>query len=443
MTLQQTTGLSRAAVEAVARASADPDWLRARRLEAWAACEQTPFPTVQDEDWRRTDISGIDFDAFAPVAAPPQAVARFADLPAALRGVLAEESGRAGLVVQLDDGRYYVELDPALAAKGVVLTTLAQGVRALPQVVRGHLMTRAVRPSASKFAALHGALWSGGALLYVPPGVTIEQPILSVTWLATPQVALFPHALVVLDSAASATFIDQQVSPPGERFAALSVGVVELFPGPGSNLRYVTLSELGRGVYAFNHQQTIAERDVQLNLLAVGLGGRLTRQHVETSLVGPGANAEMLGLVFAAADQHVDYDTVQEHVAGHTTSDLLYKTALRHNARSVYSGLIRIHKDAQRSDAYQANRNLLLSDEARADSIPKLEIEANDVRCTHGATIGPVDEEQLFYLMARGLDRVHAEELIVEGFFHEVTDRIPLEGIRERIAATIAQRLRE
>ncbi|MBI2322636.1 MAG: Fe-S cluster assembly protein SufD, partial [Chloroflexi bacterium] len=152
MTLQQTTGLSRAAVEAVARASADPDWLRARRLEAWAACEQTPFPTVQDEDWRRTDISGIDFDAFAPVAAAPQAVARFADLPAALRGVLAEESGRAGLVVQLDDGRYYVELDPALAAKGVVLTTLAQGVRALPQVVRGHLMTRAVRPSASKFA---------------------------------------------------------------------------------------------------------------------------------------------------------------------------------------------------------------------------------------------------------------------------------------------------
>jgi Fe-S cluster assembly protein SufD len=292
-------------------------------------------------------------------------------------------------------------------------------------------MTRAVRPSASKFAALHGALWSGGALLYVPPGVTIEQPLLGVTWLATPGVALFPHTLVVLDRGASATFIDQQVSPPGAAFEALSVGVIELFPGPGANLRYVTLSELGRGVYTFNHQQTIAERDVQLNLLAVGLGGRLTRQSVETALVGPGANAEMLGLVFGSRGQHFDYYTVQEHVEGHTTSDLLYK------------GLIRIHKNAQRSDAYQANRNLLLSDTSRADSIPQLEIEANDVRCTHGATIGPVDEEQIFYLMARGLTRVQAKELVVEGFFVEVTDRIPLEGIRERIAATIAERLRE
>ncbi len=210
----------------------------------------------------------------------------------------------------------------------------------------------------------------------------------------------------------------------------------------GAGLRCIHLQEWGAGVHNFSTQRVLLGRDATINWLVVTLGGSLSRADVQAFLNGPGATAEMLGIFFADGHQHFDHHTMQVHNAPSAGSDLLFKGTLNDTARSVFSGLIQVAPGAQKTDSYQLNRNLLLSDKARADSIPNLEIQANDVRCTHGASVGPVDPEQLFYLMAHGLSRAEATRLIVEGFFEPVVARIPLEGVRQRLWASIERKMR-
>jgi Fe-S cluster assembly protein SufD len=415
------------AVEELGSLHGEPDWLRARRREAFAAFERLPMPSRSDEEWRRTDVRGLNLDSFeaferADGAAPADPIEDVA-------GVLRQRGSEPGAV----------ELDPAVAARGVLFMPLTQAAREHPDLVTRHLFTE-VRADRDKLAALHAAFFSGGTFLYVPDGVTIEKPIVSQFWSSGGGAAVLPHTLIVAGRGSGFNYLDEFLSPDLDR-PALTSGSAEVIAGDGANVGYLALQRWGRHAWQFADQRVRAERDATVRLVAVGLGGRFAKNRIEASLAGPGASAELKALFFGSERQFFDFHTLQQHQVGNTTSDLLFKGALRDEARSVYAGLIRIEPNATRSDAYQANRNLLLSKTAKAHSIPMLEILNNDVRCTHGATVAPVDPEHLFYLESRGIPAATAERMIVHGFFGEVLDRIPVAQARELVESELEARI--
>jgi Fe-S cluster assembly protein SufD len=252
--------------------------------------------------------------------------------------------------------------------------------------------------------------------------------------------AAFPHTLIILEAGARAVFIDEYESHTAER-QAFTNGAVEIIVGDDAQLDYVNWQDLGRNVYNFTHERAKVMRNSTLHWIVAGLGTKLTKSFMDANLAGQGSTALMSGAYFVDGQQHLDYDTEQIHLVPHTTSDLLYKGALKDEARSVWQGNIHVYPGAQRTDAYQASRNLSLSNAARADSIPGLEIEADDVRCTHGAAVSQVDKEEIFYLMARGIPEKIAEQLIVNGFFKPVLDRIPMDNVRARLEASFAAKM--
>lgn len=436
----QLRGFTREGVEALSQVRGEPDWVRDARLAAWEAYEAMPMPAQSDEEWRRTSIRALKLDQVRPFGAQPKVAASLDELPAEVRAGLSLE-GRAGLLVQHNSGLVFRWLSDEARAQGVILTGLDEAVREHPDLVRRYFMTEAVAPGHDKFSALHGAFWSGGSFLYVPRGVAIETPIQARVYGDADAPAIFAHTLIVLEDNASAVFIDEFTSPTAEGGQGFSAGAVELHTGQNAHLRYFSAQDWGRHVYHFNTQRLIAQRDSTTNSLTILLGSKLTKTNVESSLRGQGATSEMLGIYFGDGTQHFDQHTIQDHAQPHTTSDLLFKGVLRDRARQVFAGLIRVEPGAQKTNAYQANRNLLLSDQARVDSMPKLEIGANDVRCTHGATMGQVEPEYLFYLRSRGLGQEEAERLIVEGFLDEIVQRIPLEEVRDRLADAIQAKM--
>jgi Fe-S cluster assembly protein SufD len=303
-----------------------------------------------------------------------------------------------------------------------------------------HLMTRAVRPAADRFAAWHAAFWTGGTALYVPRNVQIDEPLHSLIGLAQSQAADFSHTLVILEEGSSATLLEETASAHADA-PGLHVGAVELLIGSEAALRYVQLQNWNPRTYHFAHQAGHVDRDGKLQWTVGGLGSRVAHIHQHVSLDGAGAEAQVNGVTFATDRQLISYYTQQTHNAPNTTSDLLYKEVLRDKARVVWRGMIKVEPVAQKTDGYQRSDALLLSPTCRCDSIPGLEIQADDVRCTHGATAGRVDEEQIFYCMCRGLSRFEAMHVIVEGFFHTVYDRIPVEAVRETLSQTVERKL--
>jgi Fe-S cluster assembly protein SufD len=307
--------------------------------------------------------------------------------------------------------------------------------------VKEYLATRAVPPEEGKFAALNAALWNDGIFLYVPRGVKLDDPVRITRWFSESGVAYFSRTLIVAETASQVSYVDEVLSDDFER-QTLTSSAVEIIAQDGAQVQYVAVQRLGRGGFYQAVQRTLAGRDATLDTLNVALGGTTTRVDLNARLLGPGANSDMLGLYFGDEDQHFDFNTSQDHVADHAGSDLLYKGALDGASRAVFRGIIRVHKGAQRTDAYQTNRNLLLSPQARADSLPNLEIEADDVKCSHGATVGELDAEAKFYLMSRGMTRVQAERLVVLGFLGEVLSRLPLGGVAEKVTRVIQEKLK-
>jgi Fe-S cluster assembly protein SufD len=276
--------------------------------------------------------------------------------------------------------------------------------------------------------------------VWVPDGVEATVPIRILQWIDRPRTLATPHTVVVLGKNARATVIDEQLSDVPQGIAS-HLGATEVFLGEDAKLVYATLQDWGRNVYDYSNHRAQIGRGAELQWVQTVLGSRMAKANAYFDLAGPGSQAFVHGFMFGDARQHFHLHTLQRHRVDHTTSDLLIKCCLKDRARSVYQGLIQVSEGAQRTDAYQANRNLLLSDTARADSIPGLEILANDVRCTHAATIGHVDDEQMYYLMARGLPRLEAQRLIVEGFFAPVLDRIPLESVRDMLRREIERKI--
>jgi Fe-S cluster assembly protein SufD len=426
--------LSREAVLRLSDALGDPAWLRDRRLEAWQVYERTPVPDTKGEAWRYTDVSRLPWDAAEVVLAMPAPTTTprvDGRVPGAERasGTLASEDGSAGAR----------RLEPGAEARGVVFTDLLTAVREHGELIEPHLLRVGVTPERGKFAALHCALVNGGTFLYVPAGVEVALPFQSLRTMRRPGGALFPHTLIVAEPGSVVTYVEESFSPTLEGLA-LNCAATEIVAGRGSRVRVAALQEWGRHVFHYGLQRARVGRDATVSSLVVTLGARLSRVEVQSALEEEGGTSEMLGLYLADGEQHMDHNTLQLHEAPNTNSDLLFKGALMERSRSAFAGLIKVFKGAQGTDAYQKNRNLLLSPDARADSLPNLEIEADDVRCSHGATIGQADELQLFYLMSRGLARAEAERLLVLGFFEEVLARVPMPLLKERIRRAVERK---
>ncbi|HXM72580.1 MAG TPA: Fe-S cluster assembly protein SufD [Candidatus Dormibacteraeota bacterium] len=383
----------------------EPDWLQKRRLSALDTYERLPMPSKTDEEWRRTDISGLKATDFS----------------------------------ELEHRNGFKLGGLAALPRGVILEPLRVAAEKHRQLVEPLLFSLA-RADRDHFTALHAAFFTGGTFLYVPDGVVIDEPIVAVHTSHAGGAALLPHTLIVAGRGARFHYLDEYVSE-GDDEPGYRTGSAEIFVGEGAEVGYVSLQKWGHNAWHFGDQRARLEKDSKLKLFNVTLGGRFSKTRVEASLVGQGSEAELKAIYFASGQQFFDFHTLQDHQVGNTRSDLLFKGALQDTARTVYAGLIRIEKGAARSDAYQANRNLVLSDHAKATSIPMLEIDNNDVRCTHGATVGPVDPMSMFYLQSRGIPAATAKRMIVQGFFGDVLDRIPFEHARNLIEADLEARL--
>jgi Fe-S cluster assembly protein SufD len=390
-----------------------------RREEARGRYAELALPATTEEAWRFTDLTGFDPDAFALNGHAPVPGTRTRP------GETMLDIDAAGIVTVTEAG-----LTVERAPEGVVVEPLSDDHPRLGELVG----------ATDKLSAHNAAMWKDGLLVRVGRGVELERPIYVRIANAAPGGALFWRLLVEAEEGARFTLIEEYVSE-SPALRAYTNAAVELFVGQAARLEYVSIQNLSRETWHFASHRARVERDAELDWVAGGFGSKKGKVRIENDLAGQGATSRVTGAYFADGDQHLDYDTFQEHIAPSTTSDFAFKGVLRDEATAVWRGMIRVEKHAQKTNAYQENRNLLLSDRAHADSIPGLEILANDVRCTHGATVGQVDREQLFYLMARGLSRAEAERLIVRGFFADILDRIELEPVREALGAVLEARI--
>jgi Fe-S cluster assembly protein SufD len=384
------------------------------RTELLERYEALPLPTTKDEHWRFTDLKGFDPDAWTAdggigIAAAPSML----DL---------EVAGTA-----------------RVSESGIEIQQAPDGVRFEP-LADDHELLHSLVGWDEKFAAHNAALWAYGLLVHVPRGVVLEKPLYVRIANAVEGGSLFWRLLIVAEPESRFAVIEEYASATPE-LSSYSNAAVEIVVQQAAKVEYVSVQNYSRGTWHFASHHARVGRDAELDWVAAGFGSAKGKVRIQNDLAGPGATSRVTGAYFADGTQHLDYDTFQEHMAPSTTSDFAFKGALRDTARAVWRGMIRVEEGAQKTNAYQENRNLLLSKTAHADSIPGLEILANDVRCTHGATLGQVDREQLFYLMTRGLSRAEAERLIVRGFFQDVLDRVELEPVRDALAEALEARI--
>lgn len=416
-------------------ARCEPAWLIDLRRDAWRTFQALPLPDARSENWRRTDLRMFRFDRFC--LPQPAAASDAGELTA----LLAEGVDLGGQLTSLDGHAVETRLASKWASQGVVFQTLASAVDAREQLVKPFFLKRIVASDADKFAALHAACWSGGALLHVPRGVVVDQPFHVLSAMSSGG-ADFGRIVVVLEEGAEATLLTETASPEKDS-AGLHCGAIEIHVGPRARLRFVSLQNWGAGVWHFARQRAVVAAGGDLQWTVGALGAKLAHVEQQVALAEEDAQAQVNGVMFTEGKQHLVYNTHQHHEQPFCRSDLLYKGALQDRSRLVWRGMIKVDRGAQKTDAYQRNDNLVLSDHARADSIPGLEIEADDVRCSHGATAGRVDDEQVFYAQSRGLTRKEAARMVVNGFFQQVFDRITIESVREALGEAIRRRVRE
>ncbi len=404
-----------------------PGWWLDRKRAAYERFAALPMPKRTDEGWRFSNFGALTLDGFVPPAAGAkgQVTRAKAFAVASLSFLNGQASGRDGA-----------------APAGVIFDTLQNALLKHGDLVKAHLLAQPSKLGSDKFAALHEAFLEDGAFVYAPKGTELAQP-LAVYHLADGDgAASFPHTLVVAEENTKLTVTDfyGSVSPRADR--QLAIGGNDLYAGHGAQLTYIALQDWSREALSFQFNATVAKRDAKVLSLNLHAGAKQARHESFSQLQAPGAHSEMLALTVAQGAQEFDQRTLQIHQAPNTSSNLLYKNALLDTAKTIFSGLIVVDPDAQKTDAYQSNRNLMLSDEAEANSLPGLEIQANDVRCTHGATSARIDAEQEFYLQARGIAPKQAQELLVFGFFEEVLGKIENEQLHDALSEIIRQKFK-
>lgn len=421
-----------AGFEAFLEARDEPQWLTDLRRDAFEHFEAMQWPDRRDEEWIRSDLRLFQLSKYHVPVTP-------SNTPTSA-GFLSQGVDLGGYVYSVDSHVREQSLDADLAAKGVICMSLEDAAREHGDLVRETLFS-VIDSDYDRFAALHAAFWSGGQFVYVPRGVVVDKPLHLATMLGEGQVDL-AHTLVVIDEGAECTIL-HEANSVDRNAGGLSLGGIEMIQRPGSHLRYVNLQEQGYKTFQFAHQRATVDRDANLQWTLGAVGNGFAKVNQTVALIGPNADSQVNGVLFTEGRQHIAYHTLQHHVAPHCHSDFLYKSAQQDQSRTVWRGMIKVDKGAQKTDGYQRNDNLVLSERARADSIPGLEIEADDVRCTHGSTTARVDDEQIFYACCRGFTRNEAVRMIVTGFFQQIFDRISIESVRDALGETIAKQVRE
>jgi Fe-S cluster assembly protein SufD len=416
-----------------ARKPSELDWFRELQTQAWNEFEAEPLPVRTNELWRFSSVKNLALDGY--IYAP-----EFAGDASSLtdqRGFL----NPAGRLIFANETLVSAEvLDPTIKRAGVIFTTLSEALEKHSDLLREHFMAQPARLGSAKFAALHKAVVQAGTFLCVPRGVEFEAPFEVFHLVQGDLATVFPHTLIIANDNSRVTFLEHFVSANPEH-RGFACGVNDLVLKPGSKLTYVSIQEWSRNFVSVQVNSTVAAKDSTAMNLALNFGGKYSRLESVSRMVGRGARSDMLAISVAREEQEFDQRTLQDHLKPDTTSDLLYKNALYDRSRTIFSGLIKVEPGAHRTDAYQKVRNLLLSDEAEANSMPGLEILADEVRCTHGATSGQVEPEELFYLKSRGINDLAAKRLVARGFLNEVVDRLPDEQLSEYLYRQIEAQL--
>jgi Fe-S cluster assembly protein SufD len=384
----------------LAEVATDPAWLSERRQRGASLAQELPLPDQKAKGWEFTDLSGLEIDSFAPAAAN-----------VSLAGV-----------------------------EGATVVPLAEAIESHDELL--HERLGSLVPIEDPFVARNEAGWRDGVLIHIPRGVKVTEPIRIELPLDEDGAAVSWRTLIVLEEGAEVE-VWEHCTSQGDQTEALINSVVELHVGQAATLRYVSTQDISERAWIFATQRAQVERDGRLDWTALGFGSARGKVRMETNLAGPGSEARVTGGYAGGPGQHLDFDTTQEHAAPNTFSDLAFRGVLAAGATAVWRGMIRVDPGAQGTDAFQECRNLLLSTDAHADAIPGLEIEADDVRCTHAAAIAQIDRDQLFYLTSRGLDPANAKQLIIEGFLESLVERLAAGPVRDSISAALEKRLAE
>lgn len=409
----------------------EPAWLAQRRAAGLEQFKSLPMPTARDEAWRFASVGKLEIDDYNPAEAPAEATL----------DALSERSNlvteRAGRMVYVDDVPADFEcIHHELNEKGVIYLPIAEAIEQHPELLERYFLKESTELGSKKFFGLHAASSKAGSLLYVPRGVEIDAPFVNYYWTSGSRSAVFPHTLIIAEENTKVSVVDVLFSETDQN-EALNVSVSNIHAGPNAHVFRKVVQDWNHRTVSFQLDTTVAERDAQVKNVAVNIGASRARYESQTRIDGPGADVKMYSLTVAEENQEFDQRTHQTHNAPNSVSDLLYKNALLSNARTIFSGLIQVAEGAQGTDAYQTNRNLLLDPTAEANALPGLEILANDVRCSHGATTGNVDEAELFYMMQRGIPRRVALQLMVFGFFEEVIDKIDSDELADNLRKLI------
>ena len=413
-----------------------PAMLSDYRLKSWQSYQEQSFPSSKDEAWRRTSLSGLDFTGLKlPNGKTLEGMPEKATGEVLTDTIIGENTKAVLFPTGVE-----IKLSAESKKAGLIIESLLDAAEGHPELL-SKVLGKVILPSDGKFAAAAAAFATQGLFIYVPKGIQLNDPIFSISHAPWQNTAHFYQILVYLEEGSSLTYFHESISPDGDSEPSLAAENIEIFVGQNANLKFIELQSFGKKVWSFGHQKAIIERDGYLEWDISALGSFLTKHFISVDLVGNGAEGRVTGLFFANQDQHLTYNTLQRHMAPRTTSDLLFKGALNGNSRSVWRGMIYVAPGARHIDGYQANRNLVLDQNSRADSIPGLEILNNDVRCTHGSTVGKIDQEQLFYLLSRGIPREQAEQLIIQGFFDEIFSRYDQPIIKDRLWQLIQKKL--
>lgn len=411
--------------------SQEPAWLANRRAAGLEQFKTLPMPTAKDEQWRFASVGRLSIDDFNAADTPDAETLAKLDHKSDL------VSERAGRSVYVDDVPAAFEgISDELSAKGVIYLPIAEAVEKHPELMEKYFLQESTELGSKKFFGLHAASTRAGSILYVPKGVAIEAPFVNYYWTSGARSAVFPHTLVVAEDNAYVSVVDVFFSETPEN-EALNVAVANIHAGAGANVFRKVVQDWNEKTVSFQLDTTVAERDAQVKNVAVNSGAQRARYEAQTRIEGPGADVKMYSLTVAEESQEFDQRTYQIHNAPNAVSDLLYKNALLDKSRTIFSGLIKVAEGAQQTDAYQTNRNLLLDPTAEANALPGLEILANDVKCSHGATTGNVDDEELFYMMSRGIPKRAAMQLMVFGFFEEVIEKVASDELAENLRQLI------
>src|SRR6266496_802713 len=434
------SGFSRSAVEELSRLKSEPKWMLEKRLQAWDAYERIPTPLGRRGDLgtRRT-FSNFKFQQLTPYVPANGNSALPAPIEQSLQEALVNE--HAGLILQRNASVVRSELDASLKKQGVILTDLDSAVQQYPELVQQYFMTKCVPVESNKYTALHAAFWSGGIFLYIPKAVDIEDPILVQIWIDTAASATFAHTLIIAEEQSSVRYVEEYNSAFDGEQPSLLDSVVAVHVKDAAHVEFSSLQDLGLNVWNIANKNAFHEKDGSTTWVTADLGSKVTLANVGADMGGNGSAAELVGIFFTDHDQRYSINTLSDHAALSTNAETLVKGVLTDQSRVEFDGMIRVEPGAQQTASFLSAHGLLLSRQARGEFIPGLEIAANEVSASHGATSGQIDEEQLFYLMVRGIAREEAERIIVQGFFEPVLQRIPLENLRTRLRRSIVHRM--